>query len=179
MATASQKAPKVDADVILDEGDIIKLSTGFKVQVLPLKSRQFLKLLRIVTHGAGGLLMNINFSGDDTPEQFGAKLLALIGYAVPDAEDEVIEFLLSITRADGTKSGRRLTKEEKKANEELAEQLFDELDNPELEDLLDIIEAIVKREAGDLQALGKRLMAMFELAKKTGQVPSELTSSSE
>lgn len=169
MASAKEK---VDVEVIVEESDLVELSTGFKVNVLPLKSRQFFKLLRIITHGAGGLLMNLNFSGDDSPEAFGAKLLALVGYAVPDAEDEVIEFLLSITEAEGTKSGRKLTKEDKKTNEELAEQLFEELDNPELEDLLTIIEAIVKREAGDLQALGKRLMAMFDLAKKTGQIPN-------
>ena len=44
---------------------------------------------------------------------------------------------------------------------------FDErpLDNPELEDLVDLIEAIVRREAKDIMALGKRLAAMLKLAK--------------
>jgi hypothetical protein len=168
------KAPARDVEVIVDEGDVVELSTGFKIKVLPLKSRQFFKLLRIITHGAGGLLMNLNFSGDDSPEQFGAKLVALVAYAVPDAEDEVIEFLLAITEAVGTKSGRKLTKDERLANAELHEQLLDELDNPEMVDLITILETIVKRESEDLQALGKRLMAMFEVAKKTGQVPQTL-----
>lgn len=160
-----------DVEVIVDEGDVVELSTGFKLRVLPLKSRQFFKLMRIITHGAGGLLMNLNFSGDDSPEAFGAKLIALVGYAIPDAEDEVIEFLLSITEANGYKQGRKLTKDEKLANAELTEQLLDELENPELEDLVTLIEAIVTREATDLQELGKRLMKMFDLAKKTGQIP--------
>lgn len=163
--------PRTDAEVIVDDGDLVELSTGFKVRILPLKSRQFFRLLRIITHGAGGLLMNLNFSGDDTPEAFGAKLLALVGYAIPDAEDEVIDFLLSITEADGTKQGRKLTKDEKQANLELVEELIEELQNPELEDLVTLVEAIVSREAADLQALGKRLMTMFDLAKKTGQIP--------
>jgi len=167
MATAREKK---DVEVIINEGDVVELSTGFKVRILPLKSRQFFKLLRIITHGAGGLLMNLNFSGDDTPEQFGSKLIALVGYAIPDAEDEVIEFLLSITEAEGTKSGRKLSKEEKAANLELTEQLIEELDNPELEDMVTLVETIVSREANDLQALGKRLMSMFDLAKKTGQI---------
>lgn len=175
MATAASKI-KTDVEVIVDEGDTVELSTGFKIKILPLKSRQFFKLLRIITHGAGGLLMNLNFSGDDSPEAFGAKLLALVGYAIPDAEDEVIEFLLSITEAEGTKSGRKLTKEDKAANVELYTQLIDELNNPELEDLITIVEAIVTREAEDLQALGKRLMTMFDLAKKTGQVPQAVQS---
>lgn len=168
---AASKA-KTDVEVIVDEGDTVELSTGFRIKILPLKSRQFFKLLRIITHGAGGLLMNLNFSGDDSPEAFGAKLLALVGYAIPDAEDEVIEFLLSITEAEGTKAGRKLSKEEKSANAELYSQLLDELDNPELEDLITIVEALVTREAEDLQALGKRLMSMFDLAKKTGQIPT-------
>ena len=167
------RAATRDVEVIVDEGDTVELSTGFKIRILPLKSRQFFKLLRIITHGAGGLLMNMNFSGEDTPEQFGAKLLAIVGYAVPDAEDEVIEFLLSITEAEGTKSGRNLTRDDKTANKELLEKLLDELENPELEDLVTIVEAIVNREASDLQALGKRLMSMFDLAKKTGQIPDQ------
>jgi hypothetical protein len=167
------KAPAKDIEVILPESDLVELSTGFQVRILPLKSRQFFKLLRIITHGAGGLLMNLNFSSGDSPEQFGAKLVALVGYAIPDAEDEVIEFLLSITEPDGMKSGRNLNKQDREKNRELAEELVEELDNPELEDLITIIEAIVSREAQDLQALGKRLMSMMELARKTGQIPAE------
>jgi hypothetical protein len=172
-------SPKKDVEVILNEGDYVTLSSGTEVVILPLKARQFFKLLRIVTHGAGGMLLNVKFSGDDTPEEFGAKLFALVGFAIPDAEDEVIDFLLAMVQAAGIKEGRNLTKEEKTANKELTESLFEELYNPELEDMVTLIEAIVLREAEDLQALGKRLMAMFDLAKKTGQVPETMTASQE
>lgn len=166
-----------DVEVIVDEGDTVTLSSGTQVLIKPLKSRQFLRLLRIITHGAGGMLLNVKFSGEDTPEEFGAKLFALVGFAIPDAEDEVIDFLLAMAQPVGVKEGRELTKAEKAKNEELKAALFEELYNPELEDLVTLVEAIVKREAEDLQALGKRLMAMFDLAKKTGQVPSEMTTS--
>lgn len=166
---------KVDVEVIVDEGDTVALSSGTEVVIQPLKARQFFKLLRIITHGAGGMLLNVKFSGDDTPEEFGAKLLALVGFAIPDAEEEVIDFLLSMVTPAGEKTGRKLSKEEIAHNKQLAEDLFGELYNPELEDLVTLVEAIVKREAADLQALGKRLMAMFDLAKKTGQVPAEMT----
>jgi len=175
MAKASPK----DVEVIVNAGDPVTLSSGTKVVIQPLKARQFFKLLRIVTHGAGGMLLNVKFSGDDTPEEFGAKLFALVGFAIPDAEDEVIDFLLAMVQAAGIKEGRNLSKEEKAANKELAEALFEELYNPELEDMVTLIEAIVLREAEDLQALGKRLMAMFDLAKKTGQVPETMTASQE
>jgi hypothetical protein len=166
---------KTDVEVIVDEGDVVALSSGTKVLIQPLKARQFFKLLRIITHGAGGMLLNVKFSGEDTPEEFGAKLLALVGFAIPDAEEEVIEFLLSMTRPAEEKTGRALNKQDKEFNKELTDTLFEELYNPELEDLVTLVEAIVKRESEDLQALGKRLMAMFDLAKKTGQVPDELT----
>lgn len=167
-----------DVEVIVDEGDAVTLSSGTEVTIQPLKARQFFKLLRIITHGAGGMLLNVKFSAEDSPEEFGAKLLALVGFAIPDAEDEVIDFLLAMVKPAGEKSGRKLTKDEINTNKELSDQLFQELYNPELEDLVTLVEAIVQREAADLQALGKRLMAMFDLAKKTGQVPAEMTESS-
>ncbi|KAI4218496.1 MAG: hypothetical protein L6R40_008771 [Gallowayella cf. fulva] len=173
------KAPATDVEVIVDEGERVALSSGTEVLIQPLKARQFFKLLRIITHGAGGMLLNVQFSPGDTPEEFGAKLLALVGFAIPDAEDEVIDFLLAMVLPVGLKDGRTLSKTEKATNEDMKAALFEELYNPELEDLVTLIEAIVKREASDLQALGKRLMAMFELAKKTGQVPAAMTNSSE
>lgn len=165
----------VDVEVIVPENETVTLSTGSVVHIQPLKARQFFKLLRIITHGAGGMLLNIQFSPNDTPEAFGAKLLALVGFAIPDAEDEVIEFLLSMVEPDGIKSGKNITKADRENNKALVEELVAEMDNPELEDLVTLVEAIVNREAADLQALGKRLMTMFDLAKKTGQIPTEMT----
>ncbi len=168
-------AKSTDVDVIVAEGDSVALASGTEVVIQPLKARQFFKLLRIITHGAGGMLLNVKFAPDDSPEEFGAKLLALVGFAIPDAEEEVIDFLLSMVKPAGEKTGRTLSKQDKDHNKRLSEELFDELYNPELEDLVTLVEAIVQREAEDLQALGKRLMGMFELAKKTGQVPSEIS----
>ena len=164
-----------DADVIVDEGQHVTLESGTQLILQPLKSRQFFKLLRIITHGAGGMLLNVKFSADDNPEEFGGKLMALIGFAIPDAEDEVMDFILSMVKPAKEKSGRSLTKTDLAENKRLLENLIEELDNPELGDLITILEAIVKRESSDLQALGKRLMQMFDLAKKTGQVPATLT----
>lgn len=168
-------AKATDAEVIVDEGNTIALESGTEVVLVPLKSRQFFKMLRIITHGAGGMLLNFKFSGDDSPEEFGAKLVALLAFAIPDAEDEVFDFLLSMVKPAKYKDGRDLTKSQIAENKRLNDELFAELYNPELGDTLTLIESIIKREAEDLQALGKRLMAMFDLAKKTGQVPAEMT----
>lgn len=170
------KAPviKTDVEVIADEGDVIVLESGTKLTLVPLKSRQFFKMLRIITHGAGGMLLNFKFSANDSAEEFGAKLVALLAFAIPDAEDEVFDFLLSMVVPVGTVAGRTLSKADRTKNEELAASLFEELYNPELGDTLTLIEAIVTREAADLQALGKRMMMMFELASKQGQIPSQM-----
>jgi hypothetical protein len=169
------KTATTDADVIVDEGKSVTLESGTELILQPLKARQFFKLLRIITHGAGGMLLNIKFSADDSPEEFGGKLMALIGFAIPDAEDEVMDFILSMVKPAKEKSGRNLTKSEALENKRVQDELLEELYNPELGDLVTILEAIVKRESSDLQALGKRLMQMFDVAKKTGQVPANLT----
>jgi hypothetical protein len=164
-----------DAEVIVPDDEIIELTTGLRLRLQALKSRQFLKLLKIVTHGAGGMLFNVNISASDTPEEFGAKLLAVIGYAIPDAENEVIDFLMSMAEPAELKKGRKLSSAEKEENKQILEQFLEEMDNPTMEDLVTLVEAIVMREASDLQALGKRLMGMFKMAQKLGQVPEELT----
>lgn len=166
-------AKATDVEVIIPEDETVTLSTGTVVRIQPLKARQFFKLLRIITHGAGGMLLNVNLSPNDSPEEFGAKLLALVGFAVPDADQEVFDFLLAMVEPDGLKVGRNITKADRENNKELVEALVAEFDNPELEDIITLIEAIVKRESEDLQALGKRLMAMFNLAEKTGQIPTQ------
>lgn len=152
----------------------LKLSTGTVVRFQDLKTRQFFRLLRIITRGAGPLLMEYRLDGDLGSEEFIGRMLALVFMAVPEAEDEAIAFIQSMVSPDGlveqTPGSRALTKREQENNEELWDQLRVELFNPPLEDTFDIIEAIVKREAKDIQSLGKRLQRMFEIARKTGQV---------
>ena len=69
------------------------------------------------------------------------------------------------------RGGAKLNKQDNERNTELWTRVITDLDNPELDDLVTVIEAVVRREADDLVALGKRLGAMFRLAEKTGQIP--------
>ena len=123
----------------------VKLSTGCALEVVRMQTRQFFRLLRVLTHGAGPALTQtqLNFQGD--PDEFGTKLLMLVVMAISDAEQET------------------------DANKELWDRFGTELHNPALEDTLDLIEVIVRQEAPELQALGKKLKRMFDLYKKTGQ----------
>lgn len=164
----------------------VTLQSGLVVRLEALKTRQFLKLLRIITHGGlsqlggqfiGSLISDADES--DSVEEFMGRLLSAVLFAVPDAEDETIVFLRAMCYPDGLVEKRALTRPDVEHNKTLWAGLDAELENPELEDTITIIEAIVRREAEDIQALGKRLMTMFNLAQKTGQVPSSSPSPSE
>lgn len=149
---------------------VVKLSTGFSLEVQRLKTRQLFRLLKVLTHGAGPNLMqaNLDFSGND--EQFGQKLMGLVVMSIPDAENEFIEFLASMVQPDGLviRTKGKLTKQENEDNAALWLRYNEELHNPDPMDLLDVVEVIIKQEAPDIQALGKRLAALFQAFSKTG-----------
>jgi hypothetical protein len=153
----------------------VKLSTGTVVQLESLRSRQFFKLLRIITHGALPNLGTQILRPDDdmTATQYAGRVISILALSIPDAEDETIAFIRSMCKPAGLIEARgRLNDRAAAHNDQLWAQLDADLENPELDDLISIIEAIVKREAEDIQALGKRLAGMFRLAEKTGQVPT-------
>jgi hypothetical protein len=160
-----------ELDRIDPQPETCKFTTGFEVEVLRLRTRQFFRLLRILTHGAGPALTraNLNFAGDAAA--FGQQLLTLTVMSIPDAEQEAVQFLASMCRPTGIvdKPDSQLSKAEREGNQVLWDQFNDELHNPDLEDTLDLIEVIIRREAPELQALGKKLQRTFKLFQATGQ----------
>lgn len=153
----------------------VKLSSGTVVVLEDLKARQFFKLLRIVTHGALPVMQDMSIfkmDPDADTAEFTGRLLSLMLLSIPDAEDETLEFVRSMCKPYGLIEGRKLNNQDTERNNALWASLDQELFNPELDDLVDIIEAVVRREAKDIQALGKRLGAMLNLAEKTGQLKS-------
>jgi hypothetical protein len=155
----------------------LTLSSGVIVIVDRLKTRQFFRLLKILTRGAGHMLMEYRLDGNLSQEEFTGRLIALIALSIPEAEDEAIDFLRSMVRPVGLIEGRDLNKQDKERNTELWAGLEKLITNPEIEDTVDIIEAIVKTEAADIQSLGKRLQKMFKIAEKTGQLKPTQTPS--
>jgi hypothetical protein len=160
-----------ELDRIDPQPETCKFTTGFQVDVLRLQTRQFFRLLRILTHGAGPALTraNLNFAGDSAA--FGQQLLTLTIMSIPDAEQEAVQFLASMCRPSGIvdKPDSQLSKAEREANQALWDQFNDELHNPDLEDTLDLIEVIIRRESPELQALGKKLQRVFKIFQATGQ----------
>jgi hypothetical protein len=148
-----------------------KLSTGFTVEVVRMRTRQFFRLLRVLTHGAGPALTQSGLDFSAPGEEFGAKLLMLVVMSIPDAEQEAIAFLASMCRPAGIveKPAGKLTKQENESNQALWDRYNTELHNPDMGDTLDLIEVIVQVEAPELQALGKKLQRTLDLFRKTGQ----------
>jgi hypothetical protein len=166
--------------------ETVTLRSGLVVRLESLKARQFFKLLRIVTHGAlpGMRVAGLFDMGDLDTDEFMGRLLSVTLLSIPDAEEETIQFIRSMIYPEGIIDRKGLNKQDLERNTLLWEVLDIEMGNPELDDVVTIVEAVVRREAEDIQALGKRLASMFKLAEKTGQVtspspsPTESTSTS-
>lgn len=162
-----------ELEVLDGEGAPITLSTGLQVNLLPLKTRQFFRLLRILTAGASPEIVGAIFSGE-APAQL---ILAALLTSIPVAENQTIDFLVSMVEPASVNKGFNLSKDAKEKNDELWNEVFQELNNPELEDSITLIEAIIKNETKHVEALGKRLKLMIEMAQKTGQLEKPKTKS--
>ncbi len=166
MATEIDKLDAVPESVTLRSGMVVMLES--------LRARQFFKLLRIITHGAlpgmreAGLFEMDGLSSDE----FMGRLLSVTLLSIPDAEDETIAFVRSLVYPYGLIERKGLNKQDVERNQLLWDALDEEMENPDLDDLVTVLEAVVKREAEDIQALGKRLASLFKLAERTGQIPS-------
>jgi len=134
----------------------VTLLSGTEVALVPLKTRQFFKLLRIITHGGAGMIPQMRFSSEMEDSELAGQLIGLVIFAIPDAEDETLDFVKSMCLPVGYPSG------DKKQDEASLRSLYLELDNPEIEDLVIVIEEVLKRESGDLKSLGNRIAAMIK-----------------
>lgn len=152
-----------DVDSIAAEPVPITLSSGERVHIERLKTRQLFKLLKVLTRGAGEALSSLDISTDMDAEEFTGQLLAAVVISIPEAEDEAIEFIQSMVSPVGLIIPPR-SKDDKKKNDDLYDAIASSLYNPELEDTINIIEQVVVNEASEIQALGKRLGGLLKKA---------------
>jgi hypothetical protein len=158
-----------ELDRLDPESAICKLSTDFAVEIVRLRTRQFFRLLRVLTHGAGPAVVQSGLDFAAGQEAFVQQLLMLVVMSIPDAEQEAIGFLQSMCRPTGLAERPKLSKQEEQDNQALWDRFNKELFNPELTDTIDLIEVIVRQEAPELQALGKKLERVFKMFRATGQ----------
>lgn len=158
-----------ELDSLLPSNTSLTLSNGLELEIEPLKTRELLKFLKIITHGAGSMLTHIDLSSTSSESEFLSRIMSLVVLSIPDAEEETIEFISAMTKPKGLAVGRSLNKQDTANNVAKWTELRSALDNPELEDLISILEKIVSVESSDLQALGKRLMQIVNITQKGKQ----------
>lgn len=161
------KDPSPDEEVgriLPDPNEPVTLENGSKVRINPLRLREFLAMLKIVTRGAAIALGQIRLDARD--EDFAQSMIAMFLFAIPEAEDEAVAFI-KVMVAPAEDFG------DSEAEQERRVQVQDELDtylnSPGLDDTFTVIENIIHREGPDLRRLGKRLMSALAFAQKTGQ----------
>jgi hypothetical protein len=166
-----------ELDVLTPSDDVLTLSDGTRLRLVDLKARQFFKLLKILTHGPAMQLMAAQGTAGllaGSEDEILGRLVAFIGVSIPDSFDEVVGFLYDMVEpADLRKGTDKKTRED---NAALQQHVAQTLSNPDPEDMVDLIEAIVRRESADLAALGKKVMKLLSLAQKTGQLDTPQSS---
>jgi hypothetical protein len=147
----------------------VKLSNGSAVNLLRLKTRQMFRLLKIITHGGlgSGIVQMVNFS--DPPEVFVQQILTILLLSIPDSEQETLQFLAVMVEPYGLVRKAKLNKQDEEANALRWSKMNDFLTNPPVDDTFTLIEEIIKQEAPEFQALGKRLAQTLALFQRTGQ----------
>lgn len=156
---------------LLAEGDTVTLVSGTEVKIERLRTRQLFKLVKILTSGAAHLIPNLNIGPDASADEFAGSLLGMAIIAIPEAEDEAIDFVRSMVTPVGINE-KPVTKTDREANEELFRSLYEELYNPDLDDFVTIITTVIQNEAEHIQALGKRLMSLLKVSQQAAAVGS-------
>lgn len=152
-----------DIDTLSPAPNEVTLDDGTVVLINRLKTREMMSLLKILTRGAGSVLGEIGLSSDMDSGEFTGALLGATVLAIPEAEDEAIEFVTRMVSPKGVIEGRKLSRPEQEINEEIHTHLASILDNPELIDLITIISKVVEIEAPNIQSLGKSLAAIWKI----------------
>jgi hypothetical protein len=164
-----------EVDRLVPGTEDLELTTGFVIEITRMKTRQFFRLLKVITHGAGPKMIESGLDFGADAGEFAKRLAALVALSIPDAEQETIAFLQSMCQPKGVVGGiygkqpSAMSKQETENDARLWADFQREMFNPDPLDTFNLVERIVRREASDLQGLGKRMAALFELAAKTGQ----------
>ena len=141
--------PVADLEEILPLDPEPLLIGGIEVRVNRLKTIEMLKLLRVVSHGLGPALGELTFSTEDS-EQLRTEIVSVFVLALPDAITEFVEFLLTVVQPVNEKDRKALAKE---------------LVNPEVEDLILLVERVVDQEYDDLYVLVGKARVIIDRMK--------------
>lgn len=165
-ADEATEAVNKDLEGLEAPSAFVTLEDGTEVEIERLRTRQLFRLLKVLTTGAGDFLSSINLGADTDSEEFMGNLIAALVLAIPNAEDEAIEFILSMVKPTGLVVGNRLSDNEVTINVEKFAVIQEKFFNPEIDDLFTVIERVVRIEAPHIQSLGKKISLLLETQQK-------------
>lgn len=165
-----------DIETLVAEPSTVTLVSGLEVNVERLRTRATMSLLKILTRGAAEALPSLLFNQDTSAEEFTGQLLAATVLAIPEAENETIEFVTRMVSPVGLVAGYGISKADAEANVSLESRLSAEMYDPELDDLVGILSRIIEVESPHILALGKHLAVLFR-AQQTSALSKQAASS--
>lgn len=145
-----------------DPREPVKLIDGTSIYVKELRLRQLFKLIKVITKGGYDFIGALDWAG--SPDELVGKIIAVLIFSIPEAEDETIDLIVSLTEL------AKLEDEEEETYILRRNDWLKSMNNPEPEDAVIIIEEVIQHERDDLVSLGKRLQNAMKLASKTGQI---------
>lgn len=151
--SADQQA---DLDVILPETATVAVG-AIKCRVRRIRTRELFMLARILTNGAGRSLQYIDFTDDGAREQ----VIAALVMAVPEAPDEVLDLVKVLLHPADP-----VTEQEMAA-------LQAELDNPDPDLLLDVIEVVADQEKDTISLLVGKVTRLLEKVAPGSSPPAK------
>lgn len=135
-------AKKKDVDAILPEQRVIEVA-GIPATVKRIRTREAIGLWRVIVHGLGANIANINWAQPDK-KALGQGLLLM---ALADAEDEVLLFLNEIV--DCVDPGQ-------------SAELVKALRNPDVDDLFKIVETVIDQEWSKADELWGKVVGLMD-----------------
>jgi hypothetical protein len=175
---AVEEETNSDIDALLADPSVITLSDGQRYRVERLKTRGMLRLLKVLTGGAQDVLMQTKFSADMDPQEFAGIFIGSLLFSLPEQENETVDFIKGMVLPYHF-IDRPVTVAEKESNRDAILALEDLLDDPEPEDTIAILTAVFTIEAPNILSLGKRVMALLEVQRKSQTAKGLLKSPSE
>ena len=125
-----------DLETILPPPGEVEID-GVKCTVRRLKAREFFMVMGVLTNGLGPNLAEVRWEGDS--EEIQGMLMGAFLLAIPNAADDVIRLCQHLVEPQG----------DKKENQRI--RLY--MENPEVEDLLPVIDALIENEADSIRSL--------------------------
>ena len=149
--------------IIPEPGEPLKLEDGTEVIVRPLKLKELLAFFRILTRGSAMSLGALSMNVFEEQDQFAETLIALLLNALPEAPQEISEFLRVMTDPVIPEGGWDTKEQRREADIHLDTIL---LDGPEISDTIDIVTAIIYAESQDIAKLAGKVQGALTILTK-------------